>query len=257
MIIHSEETGKGYPVVLLHGYGETHHIWNNYTNKLSPKYRVLTPDLPGFGKSDALPYDHSLDVVANSIYDWLKKKNISECIMIGHSLGGYVTLEIAKKFPNIISGIGLLHSSALADTEDKKLGREKSIEFIQKHGVPKFIESFVPMLFMEENRAAYSAEIDKLVEEGKKIPEKIMTDYMLAMRDRSDSRDFLLEFEKPLLFIFGEKDTSVPLARSKEQIKYIQQPYLRSLPDTGHMGMFEKEEEVYKAISKFIEVTLK
>ncbi len=257
MTIHYEESGKGYPVILLHGYAENNKIWDKYREKLSLKYRVFTPDLPGFGASDALPFEHSIDMVANSIYDWLKKKNISECIIIGHSLGGYITLEIAKKFPNIISGIGLVHSSALADTPEKQLGREKSIEFIQKHGVDKFIESFVPMLFHENNREENKNAIDMLIEEGSKIPEKIMTDYMLAMRDRSHSLDLLEEFEKPFLFIFGEQDTSVPLARSKEQIKYIQQPYLKSLPQTGHMGMFEKEEEVYKTIEKFIEVTLK
>jgi pimeloyl-ACP methyl ester carboxylesterase len=257
MSIHYEESGKGYPVILIHGYAETNKIWDNYREKLSVKYKVLTPDLPGFGASNALPFEHSIDMVANSIYDWLKKKNISECIIIGHSLGGYVTLEIAKKFPNIISGIGLVHSSALADTPEKQLGREKSIEFIQKHGVDKFIESFVPMLFHEDNREENAASITMLIEEGNKIPEKIMTDYMLAMRDRSSSLDLLEEFEKPLLFIFGEQDSSITLARSKEQIKYMIQPYLKSLPKTGHMGMFEKEEEVYKTIEKFIEVTLK
>ncbi|MBK6266419.1 alpha/beta hydrolase [Marivirga sp. S37H4] len=257
MTIHYEESGKGYPVILIHGYGETHHIWATYQERLSTKYRVLTPDLPGFGQSDPLPYDLSLDMVANSIYDWLKKKNISECIIIGHSLGGYVTLEIAKKFPNIISGIGLLHSSAFSDSDEKKIGREKSIEFIQKHGVEKFIESFVPMLFNENTRDQHQKTIQMLIEEGKKIPEKTMTDYMLAMRDRSDNIDLLKEFEKPLLFIFGEEDSSIPLAKSKEQIKYMQHPYLKSLPETGHMGMFEKEEEVYSTIAKFIEVTLK
>ncbi len=257
MTVHFEESGKGYPVIFIHGYGETQHIWKTFREKLSTKYRVLTPDLPGFGQSDPLPYDPSIDMVADSIYDWLKKKNIPECIIIGHSLGGYVVLEIAKKFPNIISGIGLLHSSALADSEEKKEGRDKSIEFIQKHGVPKFIESFVPMLFNEETRDEHQETIQMLLEEGRKIPEKTMTNYMLAMRDRSDNVDFLKEFEKPILFIFGEKDSSIPLSKSKEQIKYMQHPYLKSLPETGHMGMFEKQEEVYRTIEKFIEVTLK
>lgn len=120
MTIHYEVSGKGYPVVFLHGYGETHKIWNHYRERLSKKYKVITPDLPGFGKSDSLPYEHSLDMVANSIYDCLKRLNVSECIIMGHSLGGYVTLEIAKRFPNIVSHIGLIHSSALSDTEEKR-----------------------------------------------------------------------------------------------------------------------------------------
>lgn len=257
MTIHYEVSGKGYPVVLLHGYGETHNIWNHYREELSKKYRVITPDLPGFGQSAGLPYELSLDMVANSIYDCLKKLNISECIILGHSLGGYVTLEIAKRFPNIVSNIGLIHSSALADTAERKEGREKAIEFIQKHGVPKFIESFVPMLFHEKHRDRLKDTIQSIVDEGSKIPEKTLTDYMLAMRDRSDSLDFIKEFEGSILYIYGEEDTSIPLSVSKSQIKYMKNPYLKNLVETGHMGMFEKEEEVLKSISKFIEVTLR
>lgn len=257
MNIHYKEFGKGYPVILLHGFGESHTIWEPIGAKLSGKYRVLLPDLPGFGSSDPLPYDHSLDMVANSIYDWMKKKNISECILIGHSLGGYITLEIAKKFPNIVSGIGLIHSTALEDTIEKKLGREKSIEFIQKHGVTKFIDSFVPMLFHEDNRDKHQVAIEKVMEEGRRIPEKTLTDYMLSMRDRDDSTDFLKEFEKPILFVFGEQDSSIPLARSKEQIKFMHHPYLKNLPETGHMGMIEREEEIFNTVSKFVEVVHK
>lgn len=257
MTIHYEVSGKGYPVVFLHGYGETHKIWNHFRKRLSDKYKVITPDLPGFGKSDSLPYELSLDMVANSIYDCLKRLNVSECIIMGHSLGGYITLEIAKRFPNIVSHIGLIHSSALADTDEKKEGREKSIEFIQRHGVEKFIESFVPMLFGEKHRDRLKDTIQSIVEEGSKIPEKTLTDYMLAMRDRSDSLDFIKDFEGSILFIYGEQDSSIPVALSKSQIKYMKHPYLKNLPDTGHMGMFEEEEEVFQAISKFIEVTHK
>jgi pimeloyl-ACP methyl ester carboxylesterase len=176
---------------------------------------------------------------------------------MGHSLGGYVTLEIAKRFPNIVSHIGLIHSSALADTEEKKEGREKSIEFIQRHGVAKFIESFVPMLFSERHRDRLKDTIQSIVEEGSKLPEKTLTDYMLAMRDRPDSLEFIKEFEGSILFVYGEEDSSIPVALSKSQIKYMKHPYLKNLPETGHMGMFEEEEEVYQAISKFIEVTHK
>lgn len=257
MSIHFEVSGKGYPVVFLHGYGETHAIWDHYRERLSSKYKVITPDLPGFGKSDSLPYEHSLDMVANSVYDCLKRQNVSECIIMGHSLGGYVTLEIAKRFPNIVSHIGLIHSTALSDTEEKKEGRVKSIEFIQKYGVAKFIESFVPMLFHENHKERLKDTIQTIVEEGSKIPEKTLTDYMLSMRDRPDSIEFIKEFEGSILFIYGEEDASIPVSLSKSQIKFMKHPYLKNLPKTGHMGMFEQEEEVYQAISKFIEVTHK
>ncbi len=257
MNIYHKEYGKGYPVILLHGFACSYVIWEPIAQQLAQKYRILIPDLPGFGKSDPFPFESSIDMVANSIYDWMKKQNISECIIIGHSLGGYVALEVAKRFPNIISGIGLVNSTALEDTAEKKDGREKSIAFIQKYGVEKFIDSFVPMLFYEKHREKHLEAIEKVVQIGRGIPEKILTDYMLAMRDRDDNSEFLTEFEKPMLLAFGEEDSSITPARSKEQIKFMKQPYLKSLPETGHMSLIEQEEEILNTISKFIEVVLK
>lgn len=113
------------------------------------------------------------------------------------------------------------------------------------------------MLFHENHRVKLQDTIQSIVEEGSKIPEKTLTDYMLAMRDRSDSLDFIKEFEGSILYIYGEEDPSIPVALSKSQIKFMKHPYLKNLPKTGHMGMFEEEEEVFLAISKFIEVTHK
>lgn len=254
-IFYTEE-GHGYPVVFLHGFCETHEIWDGFAQRLSTDFKIYTLDLPGFGNSILPPYDLSIDMVANEVYEWLKEKNIAECIMIGHSLGGYVTLEIAKKFPNILKAFGLVHSTAYADTDEKKENRNKTIGFIEKHGLDAFIDSFVPSLFYDRRREEFQEELDRIKAIAKTTPVETVIKYTEAMRDRDDSIWFIKEYDKPILFIAGEHDQLIPINKSKEQIKWMMHPYIKLLSDAGHLGMIESKEDCIIAVKRFIQVVV-
>lgn len=254
-IFHTE-AGKGYPVILLHGFCESHQIWSTLQTDLSKQYKVIAIDLPGFGKSPLPPYDISLDTIANEVYEWLLEKNISECIMIGHSLGGYITLEIAKKFPNIFKAFGLFQSTAYADTKEKKENRNKSIDFLEKHGIEKFIDSFVPMLFTEARRGELAEAIAELKKTGEATAVETAIKYTAAMRDRDDSIWLLQEYEKPILWVAGEEDAMIPINKAKEQIKLIKHPYVKLMPSTGHVAMIERPNESALAIRRFLQVVI-
>jgi pimeloyl-ACP methyl ester carboxylesterase len=254
-IFYTEE-GKGYPLVFLHGFCETHEIWRGFGERLSHEFKVYTLDLPGFGQSPLSPYEVSIDMIANEVYEWLLARNISECVMIGHSLGGYVTLEIAKKFPNILKAFGLVHSTAYADTPEKKENRTKSMEFIEKHGLDTFIDSFVSNLFYEKRKEDFTEQIAWVKQIAKSTPQDTVLKYTAAMRDRDDSIWFIKEYDKPILFIAGEHDSIIPINKSKEQIKWMKHPYIKLMPDVGHMGMIENHEECVNAIKRFVQVVI-
>ncbi|HLF33956.1 MAG TPA: alpha/beta fold hydrolase, partial [Cyclobacteriaceae bacterium] len=138
------DTGSGRPVIFIHGYCETHHIWDEYSRKLSKSHRIITIDLPGFGKTPLPTHPFTLEDIAASIHEQLTILGVGQHVMIGHSLGGYIALAYVKKFPDEIRGFGLFHSSALADTPEKKETRTKLIDFISEKGVPPFIQNFIP-----------------------------------------------------------------------------------------------------------------
>ena len=246
------DTGEGFPVVFIHGFCETSDIWSGIQSQLSKNFRVITIDLPGFGGSPLLDYDFGLEDVAKEIKLFLDSINLSEYVMIGHSLGGYITLSFSKLYHNQLSGIGLFHSTVFEDEKEKKENRTKLIEFIKSNGVKTFVKTFIPSLFFKDNLNTLGEVIGNLKKSAEKTKAESVIKYARAMRDRPGSEDFLRKFEKPVMFIVGEEDPSVPLTISLEQIILPENSHVLRLTETGHMGMFEKPDETTNFIEGFL-----
>jgi pimeloyl-ACP methyl ester carboxylesterase len=251
-IIYSE-SGQGFPVIFLHGFGESKELWQMFQAHLSTKYRTIAPDLPGFGQSPLFNNELTLEDVAEKLHEWTSEIGVKECIMIGHSLGGYITLAFANKYPEMMKGLGLFHSSVFADTPEKKENRKKTIEFIKQNGAAAFIENFIPPLFYEESHLRLAEIIKKQVDIGKNTPANTLTAYLAAMAARPDSSEFIKNFDKPVLMIIGEKDSAVPFDKSMEQTDMLLQPDVHVLDLTGHMGMFERERETLIYVETFVD----
>lgn len=251
--IHFTDTGKGFPIILLHGFGESSELWKFFQGHLSDQYRVIAPDLPGFGQSPLPKENLSLSEVADTLHSWLQSLQIQECIMIGHSLGGYITLAFAQKYPDLLKGFGLFHSSAYADTDEKKENRKKTIAFIKKNGTSAFMETFIPALFYEENRSRLKPIVDQQIAIGKSTSVETLCTYLAAMASRPDHTALIQKYDKPVLMIIGENDSAVPFDKSQEQANLLKQPHIHILEKTGHMGMFEHERETLKYVKTFVE----
>jgi pimeloyl-ACP methyl ester carboxylesterase len=246
--IYFRELGSGFPVVLLHGFPFTSRIWDSFAHKLAEDYHVITPDLPGFGNSGLPPEKLTIDSVARVLNEWLREKKILKSIVIGHSLGGYVTLAMAKQSPELFSAIGLFHSTALADTDEKKESRNKVIEFINKNGVEKFTSNFIGPLFADQHHPGIK-DIQPIAVQAK---EESVKAYTLAMRDRADSTNVLASFKKPILFIAGERDSGIPVDSIKKQALVNSDSDVHILPGVAHMGMVESENQTLEIIRRFI-----
>ena len=124
--MHYQVKGNGPVVMLVHGFGETAAIWDRIIQHLTG-FSWIIPDLPGSGRSGLIE-DMSMEGMAESLLDILDNENLSDCIMIGHSMGGYITLAFAEKYESRLRGIGLFHSTAYADSEEKKETRRRGGE---------------------------------------------------------------------------------------------------------------------------------
>lgn len=241
------DSGSGSPLIFLHGFCETHETWSQFTAQLSSKRRVIAPDLPGFGDSPPLTGDFSMSDVADAIKDWILQLNVPKPILIGHSLGGYVTLALAEKHPDLVAGFGLFHSTALPDSAEKKENRVKVIEFVEKNGVQKYVESFIPGLFHQKDNAY----IPKAIAIARKTPLQTFVSYTNAMMSRPSREHVLRDTKVPVLLIAGDRDSGIPIATIEAQAALNKRIILQVLPDTGHMGMFESEKASADAISAF------
>jgi pimeloyl-ACP methyl ester carboxylesterase len=247
------DNGNGNTLVFLHGHCESKEVWEVFDAQLSKSNRVICIDLPGLGAS--LPIEHlSMDSMADAVLEVLQKCEVGKITIIGHSMGGYVALAFAEKHPQMMAGLCLFHSTAYADSDEKKLQRDKTIKYLHENGVEAFIRPFVPPLFYSPNRERCKASIEKLIEIGLKTPLKVIADCAAAMRDRPDRTHVLSESKYPVLFIVGKNDTAVKAEDSMTQSLMPNQSYVQILGDTGHQGLFERESETIKMLEGFLKI---
>lgn len=249
--------GKGKPVVLIHGFGEDGNIWDKQVGFLKDHFQLIIPDLPGSGRSSVLSQQPAAGIedYAEVIKSILNEEGIEQCIMFGHSLGGYITLAFAEKYPHLLSSFGLVHSSAFADSEEKKATRLKSIEFIKKNGAYEFLRAAIPGLFNPSGRLerpdGLMPEIDALIEKSKSFTSEAIIQYYRAIIARPDRTAVLKNFNKPILFIIGEHDNAVPFQQSLQQCYLPQESHICILRNSAHMGMLEETDKMNAALLQF------
>jgi pimeloyl-ACP methyl ester carboxylesterase len=244
--------GKGMPVVLLHGFGEDSSIWNGLAAALSKNYQLIIPDIAGSGESELLAGENiGMQDYADSIHAILAKENIQQCTMIGHSMGGYITLAFAEKYPGMLHAFGLFHSSAYADDETKKETRKKAIEFIHQNGSEAFLKTSTPGLFMDAEKSKEA--IDWLIEKGKQFKPAALIQYYEAMIARPDRTHVLKSFPSQVLFMLGSHDKAVPFEQGLEQSHLPDLACIYILRNSAHMGMLEEPEKSLLNFTHFLQ----
>ena len=243
------EKGTGQPLILIHGFCETSQMWTDFAKELSKEFRVVCPDLPGIGGSAITDDQISLEATAAILERWMEEIQVINPIVIGHSMGGYITLALLELMGTRIKALGLFHSSAFADDDAKKDMRNRAIVFLRKHGVEKFVTSFVPPLFPEHRRVELSKEIDRAIEDAKRSTLDGLIAFAGAMRDRKDRLDILKDYSGSKLLIAGAEDGAVKIEASRAQKEAFTHYF--ELEGVGHMGMVEKKAETLGIIRKF------
>lgn len=253
--------GEGKPVILLHGFGEDGQVWKNQVNFLQDQFQLIIPDIPGSGKSEFIHYA-DIEIYAEIIKLIIDTEFPSPSeyggvtngvTLVGHSMGGYITLAFAEKYPEYLTSFGLFHSSAFADNEEKKQTRRKAIEFIRANGAYSFLQTSTPALFATDFTEKHPSEINELIEAGKEFTGEALIQYYEAMIKRPDRTAVLRAFPKPVLFIIGEFDTAIPLQTSLQQCHLPPISHVHILGESGHMGMWEEAEKANKILQQFLQ----
>ena len=249
-----ESAGEGPTVVLLHGFCESSQIFSRLISELSPAAEVLAPNLPGHGGTPWQGGLRSLNDAADWLRDFLDEQKTVQCILVGHSLGGYIAAAFAERYPERLSGLAMLHSTALADSEERKTNRNKALEFIARNGTEPFLKAFVESLFYDSAaNTAWKEELHQITEQAD--PEAIVA-FIRLMRDRPDRVASLKALTVPVMYIMGEHDTLVPPTRSMDELSRVELALLHRISEAGHMGMYEAPEKVLGAVESLIDVVV-
>ncbi len=227
-------------------------MWFPYAEPLAKDYRVICVDLPGYGESPLKKTELSLEEVADQLASWFHSEGLDKAVVIGHSLGGYVALALAERHPHLIQGLGLFHSMALADDAESKHKRDKALLFLKKHPVAKFIEPFIPSLFYDQRKTELQEEITNSTRIGLQTPLNTIIAYTLAMRERKDRFEVWKNLPCHCLFIGGVNDMRIPVPVCEQHIEERQLTDGYIMPETAHMGMFERPSETLQMIKDYL-----
>lgn len=245
-----KQVGRGIPVVFLHGFCGSKAYWSSLEASLKSHVEAYYIDLPGHG--DSAPYlKTSMDNYAELLHSWKTEMGMDQFILVGHSLGGYITLAYAQKYPRDLLGYALVHSTAFPDSDEGKEGREVGMKKIEKEGMAAFIDGLIPKLFDEE----FSQNHAEVVHHAKKIgletdAEQAMA-FLQAMKDRRDSRDILKQGDIPHLLVAGENDAVVPAY--KTFISESPHATEKLLKNSAHMSMYESPEVLSDTFIQWIQ----
>jgi pimeloyl-ACP methyl ester carboxylesterase len=252
--LYFQATGQGRTVLLLHGFGEDGTVWDLQVNNF-PEYTLIIPDLPGSGRSELIDVIsmESMATAMKALLDSFLPEN-EKVNVIGHSMGGYIALAFAELFPEKIHGLGFCHSTAYADSEDKKKVRRKGIDFIRQNGAYPFLQTSIPGLFAPQTKEENPEIIAGLVRKGHNFSASALVSYYEAMIERPDHTEVLKKSKLPVLFIGGIYDNAVPVNDVLRLCILPELSYIHILPCSGHMGMLEQPFETNAYMRQYLNI---
>jgi pimeloyl-ACP methyl ester carboxylesterase len=240
------------PLVLLHAFPLSSAMWRPQVEAMSGELRVLTPDLPGFGAVP--PIDPpSIDGLADAVAGFLDAQGVTEPVVLGGlSMGGYVALAFARKYPNRLRALILADTRAEPDDAAGKANRDKMIAFAGDHSAADVIDQMLPKLVSDETRAKRP----EVVAEVRRIASGQSTAGIItalkALRDRPDAGPGLTNIAVPTLVIVGADDALTPPAMAERLARDIRGAKLVTISGAGHLSNLEKPSEFTDAVRRFV-----
>ncbi len=248
--IHFTDEGTGEVILLLHGFLENATMWNDLAYQLIKTHRVVCVDLLGHGKSESLGYIHTMETMADALFSVLQHLKIERVTIIGHSMGGYVSLALLEAHPNLINALCSMNSTAAADSSEKKRNRDRAILAV-KNNYETFVSLYIANLFRPKSKTLYKEAYKNVKLEALKTPVQSIIASLEGMKIRKDRLELFKKSSLRKLVILGKKDA---ILDCKLQRSYYENSDVKivELPD-GHMNHIENNKEFTYIAIHFIE----
>lgn len=257
-MIYYKKTGNGFPLVMLHGFPNDHNTWNPIIDQLAKQYTLILPDLPGSGKSEFLSKEMTMEDMAFKVNEVFEFENIEKAIIIGHSMGGYTAFNFAKHFPQKIAALSLVHSSAFADSEEKKENRAKGITLIRKGDLEKkaFLKGMAYNLAAAQYKKEHPEFMETIVNNGLSISTEALISFYQAIQNRPNRTDVLANATFPIQWIIGTEDKASTMEDMLSQAHIAKLNDVVVYQDCGHMSMYEAPERLTNDLLRFCDFVL-
>ncbi|MDY0099495.1 MAG: alpha/beta hydrolase [Bacteroidales bacterium] len=250
--IYYSERGSGDPVVLLHGYLESSEVWKEFAEKLAGSFRVITIDLPGHGSSAVYSGSHTMEFMAAAVNEVLAGLNVKKAFMIGHSLGGYVTLAFLELYPNILRGYCLFHSHPFADTEETIKKREREIKIVRMGKKYLMYPDNVSMMFASSNLERFKEKLTFLKNVASDISDEGVIAVLNGMMLRPSRLSVMEEGAVPCLWILGRYDNYIQCETIQARVVLPPNAKVVILENSGHLGFIEEKDQSAGIVTAFV-----
>jgi len=242
-------SGKGRAIVLIHGFLGDKEVWKYYHSSLSKSFKTISIDLPGHGKSESFGFVHQMEYLAELLKSLLNHLKIRKCVIVGHSLGGYVALALAEQYPDSILGLILINSTAKGDSKKKVASRNQLIKLV-KMNKDKALKLLVPSFFSAKTKWKTQL-VNSYLKKALSCDKKGVIASIEGMKIRKE-REIVLKFAPySYLIMAGELDEIFSIEELKSQANLNDNGYFIELKKASHMAILEAKEEILKQIKTF------
>ena len=246
--IYIGDEGKGFPLVLIHGFLGSSRMWGPQIDFFKDYFRVITPDLPGYGKSNKTTSHNSIQSIANLLLDCLEEKKINKFYLLGHSMGGMIVQEMAKKDGDKISKLVCYSTGPMGEMPKRFETIEESQQKLKKIELENTARDIAKNWFILGEKAEH---FDLCIQSGKETSTEAAENALIAIKKYNGINDLKLIKNKTLI-IWGDKDKSYNLKQVKTLKKNISNSSLVIFEGCAHNVHLEKIEEFNRTVFNFI-----
>ena len=246
------DEGSGPAVVLIHAFPLNQTMWDDQLDKLRAHCRVVTIDMRGFGGSDAPPGPYLMNQMAADVRALLSSLNIDRAVLVGLSMGGYVSLAFYRDYPDAVTAMVLADTRATSDTGEARERRLKSAERAERDGSSAIADDMIPLLLGRTTIESRPAVIDRVRAMIESNQPRAIAAAQRGMAERRDSTDILGKIDLPVMILVGSEDTLTPMAEAEVLRAGIRGASLREIEGAGHLSNIERPEDFNAALIEFI-----
>ena len=246
--IYTEDEGSGFPLVLVHGFLGSSEMWEPQINFFKNYFRVIVPDLPGFGKSKEVKSHNSIQSIANLLLKCLEEKKIDKFYLLGHSMGGMIVQEMAKKSGNKISKLICYSTGPRGEMPGRFETVDQSRDNLKKNGLEIMARNIAKTWFVKGENAKY---FDICINAGKQASIETVDNALIAFKNWNGV-DTLKNIKNKTLIVWGDKDKSYNLEQIKTLEKNIPNSSLIVFNNCAHNIHLEEPEKFNNTIKHFL-----
>jgi pimeloyl-ACP methyl ester carboxylesterase len=249
------EAGSGEALVLIHGFPFDSRMWEPQLGNAPEGWRLIAPDLRGFGGSAAGPEDvYPMELFADDVAALLGHLGIRRAVVAGLSMGGYVTFALLRRHAALVRGIVLADTRAAADSEEARAARVQLAQRVRREGRGPVVDSMMPKLLSDETRRQRPEVGVRVKAMMEATPAETMARALLGMAARPSAEPQLRDIAVPTFVIVGSEDAITDRGEAQLLVRAIRGAQLEVLEGAGHVSSMEHPEAFNAALHRFLAV---